>query len=88
MNRRAELPQPTVKNVPEALGAAIKVGNRENIALLFESDATITYLMMFTLAMPRNSNYEAELSCKNCLIAAGTFGSCDRVLDRRYFAVE
>lgn len=51
----------------------MRLGNRENIALIFESDAAITYLMMSTLAMPWNSNQEAELSCKNCLIAAGTF---------------
>lgn len=64
------------------------MSNWENFALLFEKDATITYSVVSTLAMPRNSNYEAELSCR---IAAGAFGSCDPVFilllvnDRRYF---
>lgn len=60
-------------------GEAIKVGNREKFSFLFENDTTITYSVASTLAMLRNSNYEAELSCRSCLIAAGTFGSCDPV---------
>lgn len=79
MNRHVELPQPTAKKFIGALGEAIKVGNRENFSFLFENDTTITYSVGFTPAMPRNSNYEAELSCRSCLIAAGTFGSCDSV---------
>lgn len=48
------------------------VGNSENIVLLFENYTTINYSMVSTLAMPRNSNYEAEISCRSCLIGAGT----------------
>lgn len=42
MNRGAELPKPTAPDFAGPLGAVIRMGNWENVALVLENDAIMT----------------------------------------------